>query len=184
MTNWEQFFSGSNTQDRANIVGTGLDIYGDYMKLKEDRGRQREAISPLEESYKNLMEMSKSYADPNSQMNQQARNEIRQQNMEGFADIANRQRMLSTGEYSGSSTQPVQQSMMSDAISQALKNYSAGRANRMQLSGDYAYKAAAAGRHLASARQDQYAADKTRQSQIGDLAQEYGSNIMDWFKPA
>lgn len=85
-----------------------------------------QSLNPLQQSADKLGDIGQQYMDPNSSLNQQMRNQIRTQNMEGFSDILDRNRNMATGVYSPESTGVMNQGMMSDAISKALGAHSKG----------------------------------------------------------
>jgi hypothetical protein len=89
-------------------------------------------LGPLQASADKIQELAGQYEDPNSALNQQMRNQLRTQNLDAFTDIAQRQRSMATGEYGTYADKAMDQSMLSDALSQALKGQSAQTAQNMQ----------------------------------------------------
>jgi hypothetical protein len=99
-------------------------------------------LGPLQASADKMKDLAGQYEDPNSAMNQQMRNQLRTQNLDAFTDIAQRQRSQATGEYGTYADKAMDQSMLGDAMAQALKNQSAQTGQNMkqatQLYGQHA----------------------------------------------
>ena len=166
-------------------LSMGAAAYGKYSEIPSyDPSAMQQQINPLEESYQNLQDLSQEYADPNSALNQQARREIRTHNMEGFADIADRQRKIATGQYGDTSGGVANTQMMTDAISAALKNYSSQHGERMKTSAELQYKAGSIGNILAQARQSNYYNQRQQKAKqrgmIGEIAGDIASYGWDW----
>ena len=143
----------------------------------DDKALQK-TISPLEESYKNLLKMSEDYADPSSQMNVQMRNTIRGQNLEGMTDIARRAANEAVGTVDDSATtKQMSQNAISTAISNALENYNRMHGDRMKQAADLKYKAGSIGNILSQARQSNLEAKMEQRRQLagkmGDWSQQF-----------
>ena len=179
--------AGGGGGDWLDLIGTAYSAYQDYQSIPTvEPAIQEQNLSPLTESYENLQKMAAEYKDPESEVNQKQREEIRTRDMEGFADMMDRQRTLATGEYTSDVTKPINSRVMSDAIGTALKNYNLAHSDRLKTAADIEMKSANIAHILAQARQQNYytqqqqkAAQAGKKSEIaGDLV-EYG---LDWLK--
>ncbi len=179
--------AGGGGGNWLDLIGTAYSAYQDYQSVPTvDPAIQAQNLSPLTESYENLQKMAEEYRDPQSSTSQKQRDEIRTRDMEGFADMMDRQRTLATGEYTSDVTKPINTRVMSDAIGTALKNYNLAHSDRLKTAADIEMKSANIANVLAQARQQNYythqqqkAAQAGKKSKIaGDLV-EYG---FDWLK--
>jgi len=128
----KDFFGG-----KGGLLGAGLSAYGASRMAKPSYDKDylaqlTQQLFPLQESADKFGELAGQYEDPNSEMNQRMRRDIRTQNLEGFSDIARRQRNQATGVYGDSPG--VDSNMLSSAIAQALQSHSMGASDRMKTS--------------------------------------------------
>ena len=143
----------------------------------------QQSINPLEESYKNLLYQAGQYADPNSQMNVQMRDNIRGQNLDAMTDIARRAANEATGMVDDSiSSRNLSQNAISTAIANALENYNRGHADRMRMSSDLYGKAGAAANTLASARQQNLMYQQGMREKQADAMSGLGGQVFDWLE--
>ena len=138
-------------------LGLGMNLLGSFGQMNAGydsdylRAMNRQ-LGPLSDAHKNLTQLSQDYLNPNSAMNQQLRDQIRTSNMEGFSDIADRQRNMSLGLFSPESTGMLDNSMMSDAISKALSNQTGLMANQFKTGANLAGSAGTLGAGLGQQR--------------------------------
>lgn len=165
-----------------------LSIAADYATEKyrtqgPSSAQLQQSINPLEESYKNLLYQAGQYADPNSQMNVQMRDNIRGQNLDAMTDIARRAANEATGMVDDSvSSKGLSQKAISTAIANALENYNKGHADRMRMSSDLYSKAGAAANTLASARQQNLMYQQGMREKQADAMSGIGGQVFDFLE--
>ena len=150
----QDFFGG---QGSGGLLGALLSGYGAYKMANPSVNRgflnqMNQNLAPLVESYERFGELASQYEDPNSEMNQRMRDEIRSQDLQGFIDIANRQRNLATGEYGSYASKAIDRSLMTDAISNALRSFSKGASQRQSTANQLYGQQAQMGNILSQAR--------------------------------
>tara|TARA_R100000781_G_scaffold71106_1_gene44557 strand:+ start:875 stop:1546 length:672 start_codon:yes stop_codon:yes gene_type:complete len=165
-----------------------LSIAADYATEKyrtqgPSSAQLQQSINPLEESYKNLLFQAGQYADPNSQMNVQMRDNIRGQNLDAMTDITRRAANEATGMVDDSiSSRNLSQNAISTAIANALENYNKGHADRMRMSSDLYGKAGAAANTLASARQQNLMYQQGMREKQADAMSGIGGQVFDFLE--
>ena len=95
--------------------------------------RMLDKLEPLETSIKETGELSEQYLDPNSEMNQRMRDAIRGDELSSMRDVIDRATSRSTGTYGSSLQSTANQNVMTDAVAQALGNYTSKLGERQQI---------------------------------------------------
>ena len=126
---------------KDNAAGTGLGLLGisnilSLPGISSRLGRPAmnmisRQLEPMRQSLGEMRNMAQQYMDPNSALNEQMRASIRGKELTALNDIIARNIAQSTGTYGTETGQMMNQNIMSDAISQALANYSAQQADRV-----------------------------------------------------
>tara|TARA_R100000963_G_C4618871_1_gene86999 strand:+ start:301 stop:942 length:642 start_codon:yes stop_codon:yes gene_type:complete len=112
-----------------SLLGAGMMGYGAHQMANPSINQGylsslNANLSPLQASADKMGDLASQYEDPNSEMNQRMRNQLRTQNLDAFTDIAQRQRSMATGEYGTYADKAMDQSMLSDALGMALRGQS------------------------------------------------------------
>ena len=89
-------------------------------------------LNPLQDAQQILMDLSKGYMDPNSEMNQRMRNAIRGDELTSMSDVMDRAVSQSTGTYGDASQGNINMNALSDAIAKGLGNQSKQMADNFQ----------------------------------------------------
>ena len=130
-----QDYFGEGGKPWQGLLGAGLSLYGMNRMANPsiDQGylsSLNQQLAPLQASADKFGELAMQYEDPNSEMNQRMRDEIRSQDLDAFIDVANRQRSMATGEFGDMSNEAINKASLTDAMSAALANYSKGATQR------------------------------------------------------
>jgi hypothetical protein len=167
----------------GDLLGLGTGALTDYWSMKGPSTAQlQHSISPLEESYKNLIYMADQYRDPGSELNVQQRNVIRNRNLEATTDIMRRAANEAQGTVDDSiATKGITSTAIQTAIADALKNYNLASGDRLKMASDYDAKAAAAAHTLATARQQNLLTQQAQKEKQGRAGSEFLQGLGDWW---
>ena len=133
----KNLFGLSGKNAGAGGLGFGMETLGQLGQMfpRSNTGYERglnRALNPLQQSADKFGELASQYEDPNSSLNQGMRRDIRTQNLEGFTDIARRQRNKATGMFDENVNKNIDSNMLSGAIAKALESHSLGASDRMK----------------------------------------------------
>ena len=173
-----------NYADWTDLLPMGMGTAMDWFGLKGPSEKAlTHSINPLEEAYKNLLDMSKQYKDPGSELNVQQRNVIRNRNLEATTDIMRRAANEAQGTVDDSvSTKGINSIAVQTAIANALENYNQAHGDRLKIAADYDTKAAAAANTLATARQQNLMYEQMMREKQAKAGTEQIDSYLKWFR--